>query len=113
MLLALSSYWAAGYTCEPTLSTLALYLLIDRATRWELVQSVSIDWKIITGNRGCRWGAFLVYFPFRILVVAFYVCAILGLYELKPDQAAVSRTITRFYRPNVADDLYCKGCRVH
>ncbi|KAJ3533437.1 hypothetical protein NM688_g7282 [Phlebia brevispora] len=45
------------------------------------------DWNIITGKRGCLWGALIFYFPFRILAAISFTTGILGAYPLSAKQS--------------------------
>ncbi|KAI0683995.1 hypothetical protein BC835DRAFT_674847 [Cytidiella melzeri] len=55
-------------------------LMSEPSIRWEVLQSLPFDWKIISGRRGCRWGAAIIYFPLRSLSMLYFACSILLLY---------------------------------
>lgn len=65
------------------------FLYPDDDSRWEIVQSISLDWKIVTGKRGCLWGSLLFYFPFRILAAVSFITGILRAYPLTAKQSEV------------------------
>ncbi|KAI0343592.1 hypothetical protein BDW22DRAFT_1428167 [Trametopsis cervina] len=42
----------------------------------EFLRMWPLDWRILTGQRGCRWGAFVLFFPFQALAGVYVGCSI-------------------------------------
>ncbi|GJE98196.1 hypothetical protein PsYK624_144190 [Phanerochaete sordida] len=47
---------------------------------WEIVRALPFNWMVISGKKGCRWGIFVLYLPFRTLAALSFVFAIIGVF---------------------------------
>lgn len=58
--------------------------------RWEIMRALPFNWTVISGKRGCRWGLFLLYLPFRTLAALSFAFAIIGVFPPQWQPRSVS-----------------------
>jgi hypothetical protein len=56
-----------------------------------------MNWSIIRGQQGCRWGVFILYFPFRALAALSFAFAIMGVFPPQWQPGPVSIGVCHLY----------------
>ena len=56
-----------------------------------MIRALSFNWSVATGHKGCRWGAYVLYFPLRIATAVSFALAIVGVFPPQWLPSSVSR----------------------
>lgn len=82
--------YGAGFICEYLkFLTCSVSLTV---TRWEIIRAMPFNWSVVSGARGCRWGAYVLYFPLRALVALSFAFGIIGIFPPQWQPKSVSGT---------------------